>query len=520
MSSSQLKKRSLSQKSNGFYDDTPRRSNVISSTDDRGKENQPELDDLARLEISRQLFKGSSSSRVTDNKFDRFKSLKPNNSLGVINSCDDKDNNISMGMGTDKEKDNRLKSTPLFGTRIRESIRSHSNSNSNSSPNCQVPTPECSKTKNDSSKKQKLKTACMNLFPGLRKVNRECQSPGLGSTLMSKDDVENYQGPTIFHESCYKASSLRQIQSCYSQVTKDDREQPDSEGRYPLDLLLQNEALATAIQISKDNFGIVTFDEKHLVEVSMFAITIYDEMHCDISWNVFKQWIEKVEHVQRSRSEPEMHWFSLITKLQRNSKNNTSGNEESDQNDEFDESKDEIIDMKTTNAFNYREADLVTLPLQIQFSLHLLTFMKDELNKWCDFQKNLQQNRGIRSPCSTNNADATILESKSGRKKLRRKNRPSIESANSSITSFDDHFHRSPQESLNKLVHSFASIPNLMKSLLMIDDDGVRRNIFEIDIVRKAMLLKQSIEGAWLGKVSLLNTYEPVISFTISDEAT
>lgn len=498
MSSSQLKKRSLSQKSNGFYDDTPRRSNVISSTDDREKENQPIIDDLASLEISRQLFKGLSSSRVTDDKFGNFKSLKPNNSLGVINICNDEDN---MSMGTDKEKDKRLKSPQLFGTRIRDTIRSHSNSKS--SPNCQVPTPEYSKNKNDSSKKQKLKTACMNLFPGLRKVNRECQSPGSGSNLMSKDDVESYQGPTIFHESCYKASSLRQIQSCYSQVAKDDREQPDSEGQYPFDLLLQNEALATSIQISKDKFGIVTFDEKHLVEVSTFAITIYDEMNCGISWNVFKNWIEIVEHIERSRTEPEMHWFSLITKLQRNSKNNTSGNEESNQNDELYECNDEIIEVKTANAFHYRKADLVTLPLQIQFSLHLLTFMKDELTKWCELQKNLQQNRGIRSPCSTNNADATILESKSRRNKLRRKNRPSIESDNASITSFDDHFHRSPQESLHKLVHSFASIPNLMKSLLMIDDDVIRRNIFEVDIVRKAMLLKQSIEGAWLGKVVL-----------------
>eukprot|EP00567_Pseudictyota_dubia_P018336 CAMPEP_0197434062 /NCGR_PEP_ID=MMETSP1175-20131217/1839_1 /TAXON_ID=1003142 /ORGANISM="Triceratium dubium, Strain CCMP147" /LENGTH=1187 /DNA_ID=CAMNT_0042962649 /DNA_START=285 /DNA_END=3848 /DNA_ORIENTATION=- len=55
------------------------------------------------------------------------------------------------------------------------------------------------------------------------------------------------------------------------------------------------------------------------------------------------------------------------------------------------------------------------------------------------------------------------------------------------------------------IVEKLASIPNLMEELLLIEDDAVRERVFDLSIVRKALLCSESFgDGKWLMK--LLNS--------------
>jgi len=150
-------------------------------------------------------------------------------------------------------------------------------------------------------------------------------------------DNENYQGPTPFHTSCYLASSLEEMEDCYEQSRINEKHQhshhlePDGEGRFPLDLLFLNSALAESLQVEDSSSSTSTssqmmnmnmnmnmsFDKKRLRKVAEFALdiiahqsawenennnksvstrnNIVNKWGIQIKWHVFDYWIQQVE---------------------------------------------------------------------------------------------------------------------------------------------------------------------------------------------------------------------------------
>ena len=104
---------------------------------------------------------------------------------------------------------------------------------------------------NENSKKitaLKLKHSVKKILPGGRKKNENVETSAASDDFWtSYRENRRQEGPTIFHDACYEASSLEQIRKCYYHVSKVDRCKADEENQSPLDLLFQNEELAKSL---------------------------------------------------------------------------------------------------------------------------------------------------------------------------------------------------------------------------------------------------------------------------------
>ena len=346
----------------------------------------------------------------------------------------------------------------------------------------------------------KLKHSVKKILPGGRKKNENVETSAESDDFWaSYRENRRQEGPTIFHDACYEASSLEQIRKCYYHVSKVDRCKADEENQSPLDLLFQNEELAKSLQVHRKNESVVVFDEKKLTDVALFALTVYDEMETEITWTLFKKWIEFVQNIEQSRNESESQWFSFMTKLQKQKRRLQLFRAENEQDDQIDvdtEPKDQDDDVKPLTQNVCRYSGDIELPFQVTFALKLLSVMINDLNEWWTLQKSIKS-RGSCSPQAS-------LEQKP-RKPFRRRKKRSVESERfgerRSTSSIDNEFQNLPHTSIKSILISFSSIPYLMKTFLLIDDDIVRSHVFQIQVINKAMLLKQTIQGAWLGKM-------------------
>lgn len=418
------------------------------------------------------------------------KSATPISGLGTASSCEDEGSSQKMkdDIVLEQKNDEVVKDV------IKSLSRSKDNENSSSdNPSLRDFVVMAEDLVTDDTKKNKwsyvidLKKTVKKILPKRKKNENVDANIDLEISLRRNEYNQTYEGPTIFHNACYLATSLQEIQRCYLNVTKSDLKRNDDKGQSPLDLLFQNRALATSLRITDNSTQNINFDEKELMEVGMLATSIYEETQCEISWITFKNWIAKVEDSEALRKETQSKWFSMIF----------------GKSDDLDISNIEDINSQQSPEFDFDEHQNIDLPLQVDFALKLLTCMIDYLSSSSDMQKKIQL-KAVCSPKNTRNSLDSSINSKSTKRFLRRKwryNQNEKLNDDLSHSSMGDQFHQNPKDSITKLVHGFASISNIMKSFLLIDDDSIRKNIFEVNIIKQAMLSRHSIEGSWLGEM-------------------
>ncbi len=322
-----------------------------------------------------------------------------------------------------------------------------------------------------------LKKTVQKILPGRKKNDDNDGTLDLDEEVEGRHEEKAYMGPTPFHTACYSASSLPRIERRYLELPETDRSKVDSKGRKPLDLLLQNKKLPQSLKINRDfSSETVVFDQKKLREVAVFAFSLLDLERDDLTWNVFTEWIQQVsEEKSEMNIESENKFFSMISKLQRQSK--TDGND----------TDDEHMKAKLTASGDLQNGDNAHLPIQIYFCLKILSEMHD--------LENSITSKDVRSPRKS--IDSVSSDNKARRKFSRKKRKKSENDTKSQDSQREQTIHQSSQECSSKLLTSFASIPNLMKTFLLINNRE-RKVIFDEDIVRKAMIRKESIEGSWL----------------------
>ena len=349
-----------------------------------------------------------------------------------------------------------------------------------------------------------LKKTVKKILPGRKKNEGNDDSIDLENMQeqLGKNEPP-YQGPTPFHTACHSAPCLRKIEKSYLQIPQVDLGLVDAKGRTPLDLIFQNRILAQSLRINHSNDEMITFDDEKLGGVVKFALSIIDHSKCEqrhFTWDVFTEWIEKVEDGTVFCDDGANRWFSMIANLPKHSKRLVRYSVHTE--DENAPMKDEDaklaqINMKSSSSSGVFQNDQsIVLPVQVMFALRLLSGMINELNHRCD-----PKNRGHTRSSPRKSLDNACLNTTKPRKKFSRKNRKSLDTEKlrngTSNSSTKDEIHHDPQI----YISSFASIPNLMKTFLLIDNDNMRKKAFEVDIMRRAMLSKQSIEGPWLSQM-------------------
>ena len=337
----------------------------------------------------------------------------------------------------------------------------------------------------------KFKQTVKKILPSRKNEDEVKQSIYMGDSSGDGSDDEYYQAPTDFHAICFTASSVQEICDCYNKTSNIDRQQLDYLGRSPVDLIFQNHTLAKAVQGSD-----ATFDDEKIRNIAIFiANMLLNSMNVgqlQLKWHVFTSWINTIDFGWRGRPN-EKSWLSVISIIHKQSKHH----QRCDSNSGDVENLNTEEHMQSTN---FDECVDVTSPVQVYFALRLLSIMIDELDQ--TLHQNMRK-RKVKSPRSRSSLDsnATFDSLKRSpfsfkRKKLKKNITPP--GCDTSLLYDIDASTDSIRDLIELLVEAFASIKHLMRSFIMIDNESDCKRIFEEDIVRRAMLRTQSIEGSWL----------------------
>jgi len=412
-------------------------------------------------------------------------------------------------------------------------------------------------------------------------------------------DNENYQGPTPFHTSCYLASSLEEMEDCYEQSRINEKHphshqhshhlEPDGEGRFPLDLLFLNSALAESLQVEDSsstststssqmmnmNMNInMSFDKKRLRKVAEFALdiiahqsawenennnksvstrnNIVNKWGIQIKWHVFDYWIQQVEgrndectgRVSNNNSHYSQWSFIKemfgnpssrlgVTKLQHDDDDN---NDDDDDAMASSSSYEQNMNLSNNDTDIHRDTHVtgkISLSLQVMYALSLLSSMIEQSRK---DKRNSSSNRSLYTNTDSNTRSVQensideinycIAKDKDSTKKVKKKklgigtrskhkNKDiSNQKDEPSSTSFKQlsgsNNNNNTTDISPQLIKSFASISNLMKSFLMIDDDEERGKVFECIAVKNAMMVKESLaQTCWLKTMLQDKHYQP-----------
>lgn len=329
----------------------------------------------------------------------------------------------------------------------------------------------------------KFKERVQKILPG-RKYDEDIDK-SIDQGTSSDDSDDEYEAPTNFHAMCFTSTSLLEICEEYKKTSKEEREQLDYLGRSAPDLLFQNYPLAKSIQSNDNNF-----DEDKIRKVAIFVINLLQENNFHLTWHVFTEWIDTIDF-GRSNRDPDTSWLGVIAAFHKQSKYQRRTS-----NDIENQSK--SIEKEQINSTEIEEYYGVTLPLQVYFALRILSVVITELDNARSIHKlksNLTHSRMSLDSLSTE--ESPKRRSFGLKRNKYKENRASIESEARAICERYEAI-ENRQDFIDILVDSFASTKHLMKSFIMIDDENECKKIFEEDIVRRAMLKSQSIEGTWL----------------------
>lgn len=508
-SRSKTRRQGLSQR-NISLTDTPRKSNISRRRESGGKQNDLELSSSINQHFS-PLTLSLLQSGILEDVNDSPSGVSTTSSTLI--DVDDRDEDDSNSKYTPKLS--KVETSLRFGSEhsFESSSPKDSGGNiSNHSGLSQIIAQQ--QMMLDSAKKKKnwyyLKKTVKKILPGRKKQDDLNYSIDTDDMQEGCEKNQPYEGPTPFHTACYSSSSLQHIEKCCSMVPIEDRRKVDMEGRSPLALIFKNRTLAKSLQLDNHFNQIESFHEKKLDEVVAFALSTLNPSECEqphFTWDVFTEWIDMVDSHIDWRAESGNKWFSVISNLQKQSKRLTHQSSHTDAKNQSFNDADINVEHTNTNSSSIdelQEGQSVELPLQINFALQLLSGMIEKLNTWYDLNQSFYNN-SIGSPRNAMSDTDTISESRPQRKMFsRRKKKHNKDSKlqNGMLhLTMDDHIHQNPHEYISKLVKSFASTPNLMKTFLLIDDAGVRKKLFEIDVVRRAMLSNESVKGSWLSEM-------------------